>query len=71
MSLAKKCDLCGKLYEPYNEKRDKMHPNGYALMSIDTNMKYFQYKQTDCCPDCMEAILQTITNLGGNKHGSK
>lgn len=67
MAAAKKCDLCGKLYEPYNEGQNSKKPNGYILISIDTNRKYYDYGSTDCCPDCMETLLQCIKRLGGNK----
>ena len=67
MAIAKKCDICGKLYERYNERENQNKPNGFRLMSIDENKKYYAYKVTDCCPDCMESILQHIERLGGKE----
>ena len=60
MALARKCDICGKLYEPYNEKKNSENPNGFMLLSNDTTNQYFSYGKIDCCPDCMESILQRI-----------
>ena len=51
MALARKCDICGKLYEPYNEK--------------PKSENHFSYGKIDCCPDCMESILQHIERLKG------
>lgn len=65
MAIAKKCDICGKLYERYNEKQNAEKPNGFHLLSIDERGKYYSYKTTDCCPDCMESILQYIERLKG------
>ena len=48
MAIAKKCDICGKLYERYNERENQNKPNGFRLMSIDENKKYYAYKVTDC-----------------------
>ena len=69
MAIAKKCDICGKLYEQYNVKRDSKKPNGFHLLSIDSAGKYFVYDSTDCCPDCMESILQHIERLKGENNG--
>ena len=69
MAIAKKCDICGKLYERYNELEDQNKPNGFRLMSIDENKKYYVYEVTDCCPDCMESILQHIKRLKGENDG--
>lgn len=65
MAIAKKCDLCGKLYERYNERKDQYRPNGLRFLSVDENKKYFAYNVIDCCPDCMESILQYIERLKG------
>lgn len=31
MSIAKKCDICGKLYESYNTKNDAKNANGVTV----------------------------------------
>ena len=65
MAIAKKCDLCGKFYERYNEARDDKRPNGFKLISIDPERKFYDYGAIDCCPDCMGSILQYIERLKG------
>ena len=65
MALAKKCDICGRFYESYNEKKNAENPNAIQFISIDTCRKYFSYGITDCCPDCMESILQHVERLKG------
>lgn len=61
MADAKKCDVCGKLYELYNTK------NGYnrlSLRRIDANgcVTYADYY--DCCPECMKSIEDYLEKLG-------
>lgn len=34
MASAKKCDICGKLYEQYNTKRDKKIANGFMFFKF-------------------------------------
>ena len=67
MAIAKKCDICGKLYERYNELEDQNKPNRFRLIALMRTKKYYVYKVTDCCPDCMESILQHIERLRGEK----
>ena len=35
MALAKKCDVCGKLYERYNEANNIKDVNGIMFLNID------------------------------------
>ena len=53
MAIAKQCDICGKVYKQYNNKK----PNGIQLISLDTSHKYFGYFLMDLCPDCMKKLL--------------
>lgn len=63
MAIAKKCDVCGKFYEPYNEKNDPKNVNGFMLINIDKERKYYVHNVTDCCPECMDSILNYINKL--------
>lgn len=63
MANAKKCDVCGGFYEPYNEANNSKNPNGFSTMSIDCYGKYWMYKKLDCCPECMSAITEFISSL--------
>ena len=65
MAVAKKCDLCGALYE-YKKKSEcntDESANGVALLYINDNNNYFVYDSLDCCPDCMHSIQVTIKLL--------
>lgn len=70
MALAKKCDICGKFYEPYSVKEDK-EPNGVAFIHVnDRNGDWWAAGRgkLDCCPECMESILIHIMRLKDKKH---
>lgn len=56
MSIARKCDMCGKLYEEYNTEKDEKNPNGIMFLNIVTPGSYFKHGEIDCCPECMAAI---------------
>lgn len=64
MAIAKKCDVCGKLYEMYNTKNDPTKTNGFMLLNIDKERKYFSHGVIDCCPDCNNSIIAHIDTLG-------
>ena len=57
MAIAKKCDICGKLYEEYNFKQSKDNFNGFVLLNVDYSPAY------DCCPKCMKSIREHINSL--------
>lgn len=61
MAVAKKCDICGALYEHERDKKDPA--NGIALVHNYTNSNYYLCGMFDCCPDCMHSIQVTIELL--------
>ena len=70
MANAKKCDICGKLYELYNTSIDCFEPNFVALLSLDSHGfedgKYSSMHrplELDCCPNCMKSIHDHIESL--------
>lgn len=63
MAIAKKCDVCGDYYELYNVDRNASEPNGFMMLNIDSKQQYWSHKAVDCCPKCMESILQHIEYL--------
>ena len=63
MAIAKKCDICGKLYETYNCNWNSNDPNGIALVTIMNNYTYSKKTLWDCCPDCMNSIQDFIESL--------
>lgn len=64
MALAKKCDICGKLYETYNFRKNQNKPSGIMLVNVCTDGDYYQGDVCDCCPECMRAITEVIRSLG-------
>lgn len=60
MAGAKKCDLCGVLYESYNVENNSIKTNGIMFTNIDIYSKYFTHSPYDCCPKCMESIKNHI-----------
>lgn len=67
MSLARKCDICSKLYEPYNLKNDAKNPNGFKFLNIDKRMGCFDHDPIDCCPTCMDSLRKHIEYLKKEK----
>lgn len=63
MASAKKCDICGKLYEEYNFKKSLEDYNGFMLLNIDSQGSYFRGPVCDCCPECMNSIKEFIEKL--------
>ena len=69
MSIAKSCDICGKLYSIYNTKNNNDKVNDITLLNIDKDMEYYySYRPLDCCPECMDSIKNHIETL---KEGGK
>lgn len=63
MAKARKCDICGTLYESYNIRNDSENPNSLQFMSVDINDGVYRYKSIDCCPTCMESIKNHLEKL--------
>lgn len=56
MSVAKKCDICGALYELYNIKNSEKNWNAIRFYNRDWNDRHFQHGILDICPECQKAI---------------
>lgn len=63
MAFAKKCDICGKLYEVYNMKQNSEKTNGIMFLNIDETRSYYSHRAIDCCPECMKSIKDHIEEL--------
>lgn len=63
MIIAKKCDICGKLYEIYNVVKDADNVNGLMYLNIDAKGDYYKHVVIDCCPKCMKSIKKHIDML--------
>lgn len=57
MSIAKKCDRCGKCYNRYNEVDNDKYPNGIMLLNIDKKQQFHSHTPLDLCSDCMNKLL--------------
>lgn len=66
MITAKKCNCCGKLYESYtNTRMLRTGVNGIAFANIDESGRYISGYTVDCCPECLESIVNHINSLRG------
>lgn len=63
MAEAKKCDICGGLYEMYNCKIPTKYPNYIELNSESVSGSVRGITHYDCCPDCMYQIGALIYDL--------
>lgn len=75
MATIKKCDICGKTYEPYGTKKDSLNPNGFAFVGIQNcgcgyPPSYFTYSISDTCITCRDKIKSFIQELSTEKDGS-
>lgn len=67
MAIAKKCDLCGKYYDSYNEKKDSNNTNGIMFINIDDQQKFYKNDLIDLSPECMESIKKHVERLKSGK----
>lgn len=72
MSVACKCERCGKFYEP-NQGDEAYVPTGANLLTFNiitlsyknykTNgLDYVGFNQTDICPECAHSFTKWWTN---------
>lgn len=71
MAIAKKCDRCAVLYEPYNidERTRRETVNGMTLINCNLIGGYIDNKLFDLCPRCMESLQKWI-EAGGKEDAS-
>lgn len=60
---AKKCDICGAFYMPYNNKSDDNEPNGFRFLRDDGGYKLHILDVYECCPNCMNKICAFVESL--------
>ena len=63
MANAKKCDICGSLYENYNSKPDAVKSNGIMFLNVRDFGDYSESRKYDCCPECMDTIKHFVESL--------
>lgn len=64
MSVARKCDVCGKLYEPYKIDYKNNEINGFSLLYRSTTHDdcLTKGKNFDCCEECLKKIINMVNN---------
>lgn len=71
--IARKCDRCGKFYEPYKEKNEcsSKDVNGIAFVHIKTDNTYSGVIKDglDLCHECLMAVIAFVK--GGSKNDNK
>lgn len=63
MTIALKCDLCGKLFEQYRcskEERGKPNCIGFFNSVISADSSIISLDTITCCSECMQAIECTV-----------
>ena len=68
MAAAKKCDICGKLYELYNTDAWKNKPNTLRFCQEVDDNRTFCIKEYDVCPECMRAVKDFFKTRGRNAY---
>lgn len=65
MALARKCDICGRYYEPYNMffASGSNDVNTVHLGITDEYNEFHSIVELDCCQDCMKIIKNTIDSI--------
>ena len=60
MGIAKKCDICGKLYEIYDTDNNKEKFNALIPINADVNSKYWSHDRIDLCRECRDAVKKVF-----------
>lgn len=72
MADAKKCDRCGKLFEPYNIHAGYKVPTRYTnILLKDMSLAKETYKESgdyDLCKECNDSFLEWLSKPNVAKH---
>ena len=72
MADAKKCDRCGKLFEPYNIHAGYKVPTRYTnILLKDVSLEKGTYKESgdyDLCKECNDSFLKWLSETNDAKH---
>lgn len=63
MAIARKCDICGILYEIYTQKIENNEVNAIRFAYRNSYGNIDNRNAIDCCPACLESIKQHIEYL--------
>ena len=70
MSKAFKCDACDKYFDFNNEEADEIiirHGKPTRLKGLNTPQFTFEEKRFECCPECIDAIKNTMNERKAKK----
>ena len=68
MACAKKCDRCGKYYDPFHGRIDKCECNAIHTSNVhDTGCSYTDAKIYELCPDCFDKFSEWIHMIDSRK----
>mgnify|MGYP003175408914 CR=1 FL=1 len=72
MAIARKCDRCGKLFDPYNIDADYKVPNRYMNILLRNvllvNETYKELGDYDLCKECNDSFLEWLSKPKVVKH---
>lgn len=72
MKELKKCNICGREYEPYNTAPSEVDHNAILFMNIAMpGLAYRGNGEIECCPNCMRSIKEYLDILAENGKGEK
>ena len=71
MAIARKCDRCGKLYDIYDTKDDRLKPNAIIFTSKDTDDRHWSRPVIDLCPECRDDAIEWFELFGKSINGKK
>lgn len=60
MGIAKKCDICRKLYEIYDTNSNKEKFNALIPINVDENSEYWSHDHIDLCRECRDAVKKVF-----------
>ena len=64
MANAKKCDICGKLYDRYNYESGSNEPNTIMFKREDSRGEHWNVGLNfDCCPGCLQVFRGKLYDL--------
>ena len=72
MADAKKCDRCGKLFEPYNIDAGYKVPSRYTSILVKNislaKETYKEFGEYDLCKECNDSFLKWLSGTNDVKH---
>ena len=58
--IARRCDVCGALYEQYGTRNNVLDCNSLALRNTDENNRHYEHERIDFCKECQKVIYSAL-----------